>query len=390
MFRRLSLPVATLALIATVSAAPQSPAQQAPPQTYQVWTAHPIPVEPIDTDTIQKIRTEGMERSKIMWIEHFLTDVYGPRPTGSPNHVAAANWAIKTMTGWGLKHAHLEPFTWRGVGWLPGQATGFIIAPVKANLKFEAVPWSPSTNGTVKGEVVSIVPPDAPTDEALTAFLTSVAGRVKGGIVMVGAPPPVPVNFNEAVKRLPDEQVKARFLPVDPFGRGGRGGRGFGRGVQPPTPEGHLSPQQVNLRINQFLRDNPPALRLVAQGPGRIPGVIVAQNGPGQIYDDTTPQSPAVILRTADYGRIFRILQDGTPVTVEFNVSNQYFPDGKTSYVTVAEIPGTDKADEVVMLGGHLDSWHTGTGATDNAAGCAVMMEAARIIKSLGITPKRT
>jgi hypothetical protein len=390
MFRRLSLPVATLALIATVSAAPQSPAQQAPPQTYQVWTAHPIPVEPIDTDTIQKIRTEGMERSKIMWIEHFLTDVYGPRPTGSPNHVAAANWAIKTMTGWGLKHAHLEPFTWRGVGWLPGQATGFIIAPVKANLKFEAVPWSPSTNGTVKGEVVSIVPPDAPTDETLTAFLTSVAGRVKGGIVMVGAPPPVPVNFNEAVKRLPDEQVKARFLPVDPFGRGGRGGRGFGRGVQPPTPEGHLSPQQVNLRISQFLRDNPPALRLVAQGPGRIPGVIVAQNGPGQIYDDTTPQSPAVILRTADYGRIFRILQDGTPVTVEFNVSNQYFPDGKTSYVTVAEIPGTDKADEVVMLGGHLDSWTSATGATDNAIGCATMMEAVRILEAIGAKPRRT
>jgi hypothetical protein len=388
MFRRLSLPFATLFFAANLSA--QAPQTAQPPQTYTVWTSHTIPAEPIDTAAIARIRTEGMERSKIMWIEHYLADVYGPRPTGSPNHVAAANWAIKTMTGWGLKNAHLEPFTWRGIGWLPGRATGFITSPVKANLKFEAVPWSPSTNGTVKGEVVSIVPPQAPTDDELTAFLAGVAAEVKGGIVMVGAPPPVPVNFNEAIKRIPDEQVKARFVPVDPGGRGGRG-RGFGfRGQPPSVPEGHLTPQQVNLRINQFLRDNPPALRLVAQGPGRIPGVIVAQNGPGQIYDDTTPQSAAVILRTDDYGRIFRIIQDGTPVTVEFNVSNEYFPDGKTSYVTVAEIPGSDKADEVVMLGGHLDSWASATGATDNAIGCAIMMEAVRILETIGAKPRRT
>jgi hypothetical protein len=146
----------------------------------------------------------------------------------------------------------------------------------------------------------------------------------------------------------------------------------------------------VNQRIAAFLRDNPPALRLVAQGGGRIPGVIVAQNGAGQIYDDVAPQSPAVILRSDDYGRIFRIIADGTPVTVEFNVSNQYFPEGKTSYVTVAEIPGTDKADEVVMLGGHLDSWTSATGATDNAIGCAIMMEAARILESIGAKPRRT
>jgi len=146
----------------------------------------------------------------------------------------------------------------------------------------------------------------------------------------------------------------------------------------------------VNQRITAFLRDNMPALRLTAQGPGRIPGVIVAQNGAGQIYNDTTPQPPAVILRTDDYGRIFRIIADGTPVTVEFNVQNQYFPEGKTSYVTVAEIPGTDKADEVVMLGGHLDSWTSATGATDNAIGCAIMMEAARILMATGAKPRRT
>ncbi len=354
--------------------------------------------EPIDAEMNAKIRAEGIDRSKIMWIEHELTDVYGPRPIGSPNHVAAANWAVKTMTSFGMKNAHLEPFTWRGVGWLPGKASGFITSPVKANLKFEAVPWSPSTKGTVSGEVVSLVPPESPTEDELAAYLAPLAAKVKNGIVMVGRPPEVPVNFNERPKRIPDDQARAQYGPPDPNAQaGGRGGRGGGpagrggRGAAPaPTLEGHLSAQQVNARITQFLRDNPPALRLNAQGAGRIPGVIVAQNGAGQIYDDTTPQPPAVILRTDDFGRIFRIIEDGTPVTVEFNVANKYFPEGKTSYVTVAEIPGTDKADEVVMLGGHLDSWTSATGATDNAIGCAIMMESARILLATGAKPRRT
>jgi carboxypeptidase Q len=357
-----------------------------------IATAHSLGAqqpEAIDTAMNSKIRAEGLEHSKIMWIEHELTDVYGPRPIGSPNHVAAANWAVKTMTSWGMKNAHLEPFTWRGVGWLPGRASGFIVSPVKANLKFEAVPWSPSTKGTVSGDVVSIVPPTTPTEAELTAFLAPFAHKVKGGIVMIGLPPDVPVNFNERAKRTPDDDVRARYAPGG-GGRGGRGGGGGRGGAAPATPDGHLSAREVNQRITQFLRDNMPALRLTAQGPGRIPGVIVAQNGAGQIYDDTTPQPPAVILRTDDFGRIYRIIADGTPVKVEFNISNQFFPEGKTSYVTVGEIPGTDKADEVVMLGGHLDSWTSATGATDNAIGCAIMMEAARILEVTGAKPRRT
>jgi hypothetical protein len=352
------------------------------------------PAEHIDAAMNAKIRAEGLNDSKIMWIEHNLADVYGPRPIGSPNHVAAANWALKTMTSWGMKNAHLEPFTWRGVGWMPGRASGYITSPVKANIKFEAVPWSPSTKGTVKGDVVSIVPPESPTAAELDAFLAPYASKVKGGIVMIGVPPTVPVNFNERPKRTPDDDVRCRYQPHDaantacPGGRGGFGGRGRGGAAAPP--EGHLSAREVNTRITAFLRENMPALRLTAQGAGRIPGDIVAQNGPGQIYDDTTPQPPAVILRNDDAGRIYRLIQDGKPVQVEFNVQNQYFPDGKTSYVTVAEIPGTDKADEVVMLGGHLDSWTSATGATDNAIGCAIMMEAARILESVGAHPRRT
>jgi hypothetical protein len=346
--------------------------------------------EPIDTAMNAKFRAEGLDHSKLMWIEHELADVYGPRPIGSPNHVAAANWAVKTMTSWGLKNAHLEPFTWRGVGWMPGRATGFITAPVTANIKFEAAPWSPSTKGTVRGAVVSIVAPEQPTPAELDAYLAPLASKVKGGIVMVGTPPDVPVNFNERAKRTPDDQVRARYAPHEGDAPNRFAGRRRGGPATPP-PEGHLSAQQVNDTVEAFIRNHMPALRLIAQGPGRIPGVIVAQNRRGQIYDDTTPQPPTVILRTDDYGRIFRIMhEDNQPVSVEFNVQNQYFPQGKTSYVTVAEIPGTDKADEVVMLGGHLDSWTSATGATDNAIGCAIMMEAMRILEATGAHPRRT
>src|SRR5262245_16404112 len=113
--------------------------------------------ERIDTEMIAKIRAEGMERSNIMSISHYLTDVYGPRPVGPLNHVNAANWVVKTMTSWGMTNAHLEPFTWHGVGWLPGRATGYITSPVKAGLKFEALPWTPSTKGTMAGQILQVI-----------------------------------------------------------------------------------------------------------------------------------------------------------------------------------------------------------------------------------------
>lgn len=434
MFRRLLAPVFMVGLAASMSA------QQAP-------------VERIDSAMNAKIRTEGMEHSKIMWIEHFLTDVYGPRPIGSPNHKAAADWAVKTMTSWGMTNAHLEPFTWRGVGWAPGKAYGFTTSPYKSNLKFESNPWSPSTKGTVTGTVVSVVGPDSPTEAELTAWLTEMAPKVRNGIVMVGRPIPVAVSFVAAARRTPDSSAKAQFSGGGGGGRGGRGGGGNGAlspavialiqlpptasradtarvnksldslkaagvlpaattlatlaglqggrggngrggrgggGVPADTTGGKLTAAQVSARITQLLRDNMPALQLRYQGTGRIPGEIVAQNGAGQIYDDVTPQPPSVILRNDDAGRIYRTIQDGTPVTIELNMQNQFYPAGKTSYVTVAEIPGTDKADEVVMMGGHLDSWTSATGATDNAIGCAIMMEAARILQAIGAKPRRT
>src|SRR5579884_2008805 len=364
MIRRLLIPALLIGLVAVLTAQPQDPATG---------------TENIDEAMNSKIRNEEMERSKIMWIEHYLTDVYGPRPTGSPNHEAAAKWAVATMSSWGMKNTHLEPWAWGHPGWLPERATGFITAPVKANLKFEIAPWTPSTKGTVSGSVFAMKPPANPTEQELTAYLSGIAAKVKGAIVMTTAWQYIPVDFNPPQKRSSDEQIRARFA-------GGNGGRG-NRGAAPQPEPGHLTTQQVTQRINQFLREYPPALRILNSA--RAHGIIVAQNQPGQNYDEAG-QTPGVILRDEDYGRIWRILQDGTPVNVEVNVVTHYYPEGKTSYNTIGEIPGTDKADEVVMLGGHLDSWHAATGATDNAIGSSIMLEAARLIQTLGLKPRRT
>ena len=137
--------------------------------------------------------------------------------------------------------------------------------------------------------------------------------------------------------------------------------------------------------VDQFLVENGALVRV--NDAGREHGQIVAFNNPS--YDPTTAV-PTVVLRNEDYGRIARILEDGTPVELEFNIVNRTYPEGRTAYNTIGEIPGTDKKDEVVMLGGHLDSWHSATGATDNAIGCSIMMEAARILLKLGVQPRRT
>ncbi len=137
--------------------------------------------------------------------------------------------------------------------------------------------------------------------------------------------------------------------------------------------------------VNDFVLTSGAAVRI--NDAGREHGQIRAFAGIG---NDPARNLPTVVLRNEDYGRITRIIADGTPVTLEFTIKNNIYPDGRTSYNAVAEIPGSDKADEVVMLGGHLDSWHSATGATDNAIGCAVMMEAARILQALGIKPRRT
>ncbi|MFI5106253.1 MAG: M20/M25/M40 family metallo-hydrolase, partial [Terriglobales bacterium] len=192
----------------------------------------------------------------------------------------------------------------------------------------------------------------------------------------------VPVVIEVPPRRLEDKTVAERFDPKNP--NAGQFGPRPGQPPAPPEP-GVLTPVQINEQTDQFLLANGAAMRLndAHMTNGHIRAFQNRTYDPAKVV-------PTVVLRNEDFGRIVRILADGTPVQLEFNIQNKIFPEGKTTYNTIAEIPGTDKKDEVIMLGGHLDSWHSATGATDNAIGCAIMMEAARILKALGVNPRRT
>jgi carboxypeptidase Q len=206
---------------------------------------------------------------------------------------------------------------------------------------------------------------------------------VRGKIVLVGKAAVIPVNFDPPAKRRTDEQVKEQYDNPN-GGRGGRGGARGGRGAAEEDPN-RYTPAQAAEQLDAMLLANGALLRINDAARGE--GIIVAQAH--RAYD-VTKTIPTVILRNDDYGRVERLLGDGDDVKLQFNIVNHTYPDGKTSYNTIAEIPGTDKADEIVMLGGHLDSWHGGTGATDNAIGCSIMMEAARLIEALQLKPRRT
>ncbi|HEY1492934.1 MAG TPA: M20/M25/M40 family metallo-hydrolase [Candidatus Solibacter sp.] len=368
--------------------------------------------EKVDQATDARIRSEELEHSQIMHTLHMLTDRYGPRVTGTPNHEAAAKWVVKQLTEWGFKNAHLEAWEFGHPGWSNERATAFLISPVQENLKFEVLAWTPSTNGTVTGSALQIVvpqgpPPPAaadapagggrgrggrggaarlgPTKAEMEAWVKATQPSVKGKIVLVGKAAVIPVNFDPPAKRRADEDVKAQYDPNNPNAGRGRGGfGGGGRGVTTPDPD-RLTPAQVSDALDAMLLAGGAVVRL--NDAARGDGIIVAQQHRAYEPSKTVP---TLIIRNDDYGRIERLLADGEDVKLEFNIVNHVYPEGKTSYNVVGEIPGSDKADEVVMLGGHLDSWHAATGATDNAIGSSIMMEAARLIQKLGLKPRRT
>ena len=339
--------------------------------------------ERIDTEINAKIRKEGTDNSKIMRTLHYFTDVYGPRLTGSPNLKSAGEWAVKEMGSWGFTNGHLEPWDWGKPGWTNEVAVGAIVSPVRDKLEFEVLAWTPSTDGTVKARAFNMILPDQPTKVELDSYLDSIKGSVQNAIVLAGRWRAVPVNINPPPKRRPDEDVRAQYDPNSPAAGRGRGGRG--RGDTPAPREGAMTTNEVNLRVNEFLAANKVKLRI--NDAFREHGQIRAfQNN---TYD-VAKVVPTVVMRNEDYGRIARLMENGTPVELEFTIVNKLHAEGKTAYNTISEIEGSDKKDDVVMLGGHLDSWHSATGATDNAVGCAVMMEAARILKAIGVQPRRT
>jgi len=342
--------------------------------------ALPIAGQNGNGDMLSRIRKEAMEHSQIMKTMHMFTDLYGPRLTGSPNHKAAADWAVKQMTQWGLENAHLEPWNFNHPGWLNERLTAHLISPIKDPLVCEVLAWTPSTKGTVQANAFQLVLPEKVSQDQLKVLLNNYKAKVRGKIVLIGKPATIPVNLNPPSKRLSDEQAQQRFGPNP---------RPFPTPSPTPTPDPNVPPplsnRQVDEQLDTFLKENGALVRV--NDAGREFRQIRAFNNRTFDVDKVIP---TVVMSNEDFGRISRILNDGTDVVLEFNIVNHVYPEGSTSYNTIAEIRGSDRADEVIMLGGHLDSWHAATGATDNAIGCSIMMEAARILKTLGVKPRRT
>ncbi len=348
--------------------------------------------ETVDEASIVKLRVEALEHSQIMHTVHILSDRYGPRVTGTPNHEQAAKWAIAQMTQWGLKNGHLEPWDFGHPGWLNESVTARIFAPVNANLKFEVIAWTPSTKGKVRGSLMQVSLPPwesgmelGPAKAEFAQWVAATKDKVRGKIVMIGKAAVLPVEFAPPVKRLSDDRAKAEFDPPKPSAVVDRsaGSDQLKRFVE--LTKTRLTLNQMSEQIDNMLVEGGAVARV--DDAARRDGIIQAQ---GNRRFDVTTAVPTIVLRNDDYGRVERLLADGDEVKMELDIVNHIYPKGKTSYNAIAEIPGLDKVDEVVMLGAHLDSWQSATGATDNAIGCAVMMEAARLIQRAGLRPRRT
>jgi carboxypeptidase Q len=338
------------------------------------------PQETIDTAAIQKIKDEGFKRSQVMDLMSWLTDVYGPRLTGSPITKRAGDWTIEQFRKWGLANPHYEWWGPFGRGWVNDRMIAQVTAPVAFPVIGYPGAWSDGTNGLVNNDVILV-----PNTIQTAADFAPYRGKLKGKIVVSQPPRDLQPLMTAPGRRYTEEELNRMANPFPVAGTGGRGGRG-GRGAGTPAPNPSTSPR-VNLQ--QCLADEGVAAVLTPGG-GNSHGGNVFVGGGGSRSVDAPRGIPQVTLTPEHYGRIYRILDKGMPVKMELDVKNTFYTTELNSFNIIAEIPGTDKADEVVMVGAHFDSWHSGTGATDNAAGSAVMMEAMRILKASGLPMRRT
>lgn len=342
--------------------------------------------ENVDLAVVNRIKTEAFSNSKVMDTMFYLTDVHGPRLTGSPNFKAAGDWAVKRLTDYGLVNVKEEKWGPFGRGWQNKYFEAHMAEPQFSELMGIPLAWTEGTNGSVEGEpmIASIR-----TDADMEKF----KGKLKGKIVMTSEPAELPFPTTADGRRYTDAELTAEAEAPEPgrtgfFGapnpaaaraRSGNGGQPF------QSPEERRRMQE---KIAQFLKDEGVLLVLTeSRGSG---GTIFAQSGGS--YDPKRPTAaPGVVLMPEQYNRIARLVQHNIPVKLEFNIQNEFYNDNPDSFNITGEISGTGRhKDEVVMLGGHFDSWHGGTGATDNGAGSAVMMEAARILKAINQPMDRT
>jgi len=336
--------------------------------------------EPIDYDAIYRIKDEAVNRSQVMETLSFLTDVHGPRLTNSPNMRAAAAWAKQRLEGYGLEKVALEPWGPFGRGWVNERTVATMTAPQPFPLLAFPKAWTPGTDGAVKGDAVLAV-----IDKA--EDLEKWKGKLKGKIVLVSATRAVPSYFETPTRRYDDKGLTDLSKPsLDPSRRGrfGPGGPGF---------PGQVSTDFRKQRMAFFIKEGVLALVEMSPGDRGDNGAVRVQAPPeGENQRQTTdaPVLPQIVVAGEHYGRLLRLLDKKIPVALEIDVKNRFVDTDLNSLNVIAELPGSDKADEIVMIGAHFDSWHSGTGATDNGVSSAVMIEAMRILKATGLKPRRT
>ena len=356
------------------------------------------PTEKLDPAMIAKFKEEGMQRSKVMETLSYLTDVHGPRLTGSPEIKAASEWAKYRLAEWGLQNAQLEAWGQFGRGWsLEGFAAN-MTEPSFTPLIAYPKAWSPSTPDTVCGEPVYL---NATNDEELAKF----KGKLKGAIVLLSPPRDVKAWFEAPGQRQSDERLLAlaNADPSLPSGAGPGGPAGpAGRNAQ-LTPEQRAALLMQAKKWRLIHEEGAAVVLEPGRGDG---GTLFVQSAtlptpagqPGAALGrglrpwskDCPTIVPQVVVAAEHYNRLVRMIQKGATTKLEVTIKSRYHDDDLMGYNVVAEIPGSDLKDEIVMLGGHFDSWHAGTGATDNAAGSGVCMEAVRILQAVGAKPRRT
>ncbi|HXP63692.1 MAG TPA: M20/M25/M40 family metallo-hydrolase [Dongiaceae bacterium] len=347
-----------------------------------------------ETDAIARIREEGLERSQVMETLSWLCDVIGPRLTGSPNLKRANQWTRDRMAGWGLTNAHLEAWGPFGRGWTLKRFSAQVIEPQTIPLLGCAAAWSPGLDKPVVADVVYL-------DPGTNTDFKMYEGKLKGAIVLAGQPRELGQGFEPLATRITETNLlqlanaSADRAVRYSFSMGSRAttrrpapGR-FGNASRALS---FLAKEGVALVVNPSMMGEGGTLLVAsASVPGNDGPRTNRPAGSPRAWSTNAPaMPPQVTLAAEDYNRLVRMLQKGEKLKMAVDLEVQFNDDDLMAYNTIAEIPGSDLKDEIVMLGGHLDSWHAGTGATDNGAGAVAAMEAVRIIAALKLQPRRT
>jgi hypothetical protein len=330
--------------------------------------------EAVDLDVVSRIREEGFERSQVEAMARHLTEVIGPRLTGSPGMMRANEWTAELFNEWGLENVEIEPWGEFGRGWSHDEYSGQIRSPWPQPLHGQPLAWTGSTNGVAQGTAMVVSVENA-------ADVEQYRGRLRGQFILMDDPQEVEPEFEHRDRRTSLEDL---LTPASPQGAGG------------PTM---TDAEREAFRARMIARrDAQQAFAELAQSEGALGFLRISSRNDGVIRGGSAgsrepgaPQGlPHVAISREQYNMIYRNTQAGLQVYLEMVVRNRFYEDDTQAYNTLAELPGSDLADEYIMLGAHLDSWHMGGGATDNAAGSVVMMEAMRILKTLGVQPRRT